>query len=97
MTVLLVLVGGSVIFTWLYVHSSGSIVLTTIFHAAQSCFVIVNEGIALEEQMWLMVGVYLPVALVIASLCEWHRRRTPTANRTINHLLHLQVDDTPPG
>jgi uncharacterized protein len=75
---LLSLVGGSVIFTWLYVHSDGNIVLTTIFHAAQSFFAIVNEGIALEQQMWLMAGVYLAVALLIfsesglvrASLCR---------------------------
>jgi membrane protease YdiL (CAAX protease family) len=64
----LALVGGSVLFTWLYVNSGGNILLTTIFHAAQSFFVIFNEGIGLEQQMWLLAGVYLAVALIIAIL-----------------------------
>ena len=62
---LLGLVGGSVLFTWLYVNSDGSIVLTTLFHAAQSFFVIVNEGLTGTQQAWLMAGVYLAVALIV--------------------------------
>jgi membrane protease YdiL (CAAX protease family) len=63
---LLGLVGGSVLFTWLYVNSDGNIVLTTLFHAAQSFFVIVNEGLTGTQQAWLMAGVYLAVALILA-------------------------------
>jgi membrane protease YdiL (CAAX protease family) len=62
------LASGSVLFTWLYVNSHGNVVLTTIFHAAQSFFVIVNEGIPQEQQAWLMADVYLAVALIIAIL-----------------------------
>lgn len=62
----LALVGGSVLFTWLYVNSGGNIVLTTLFHAAQSFFVIVNQGIPLEQQSWLLMGVYLAFAIIIA-------------------------------
>lgn len=62
----LALVGGSVLFTWLYVNSGGNIILTTLFHAAQSFFVIVNEGITLEQQMWLLAAVYLAAALIVA-------------------------------
>jgi membrane protease YdiL (CAAX protease family) len=62
------LASGSVLFVWLYVNSNGNIVLTTIFHAAQSFFVIVNEGIPPEQQAWLMAGVYLALALIVAIL-----------------------------
>jgi membrane protease YdiL (CAAX protease family) len=72
---LLHLIALSVLITWLYVQSGGSVVLTTIFHAAQSFFVIVNEGISQSQQTWLMAGVYLAAALVVAILTGWQLTR----------------------
>jgi hypothetical protein len=72
----LALVGGSVLFTWLYVNS-GSIVLTTLFHAAQSFFVILNEGIPLAGQSWLLAGVYLAAALIVVIATGSSLRRRP--------------------
>ena len=62
------IVGFSVLVTWLYVNSGGKLVLTTLFHAAQSFFVIVNEGIPLAQQVWLMAGVYGATALLVVLL-----------------------------
>ena len=62
---LLGLVGLSVLLTWLYVNSDGNIVLTTLFHAAQSFFIIVNEGLTGTQQAWLMAGVYPAAALIV--------------------------------
>ena len=76
---LLGLVGGSVLFTWLYVNSDGSIVLTTLFHAAQSFFVIVNEGLTGTQQAWLMAGVYLAVALIVVLATGPRLTRRPVA------------------
>lgn len=63
---LIQIVGLSVLATWLYVNSEGNLGLTTIFHAAQNFFVIINAGIALESQAWLMAGVYGIAAIMIA-------------------------------
>jgi membrane protease YdiL (CAAX protease family) len=73
------LVGGSVLFTWLYVNSNGNIVLTTPFHAAQSFFVIVNEGLTVTQQAWLMAGVYLAVALIVVLATGSRLTRRPAA------------------
>jgi hypothetical protein len=76
---LLGLIGGSVLFTWLYVNSDGSIVLTTLFHAAQSFFIILNDGITGPQQAWLMAGVYLSVALIVVLVTGSRLTRRPVA------------------
>jgi len=65
---LLQLIGLSVLITWLYLRTGGNILLTSLFHAAQSFFVIVNEGLPLMRLVWLMAGVYLAIALIVATL-----------------------------
>jgi len=61
---LLQLIGLSVMITWLYMHTSGNILLTSLFHAAQSFFVVLNEGIPETQLVWLMAGVYITLALI---------------------------------
>ena len=75
---LLGLVGLSVLLTWLYIGSGGNLLLTSLFHAAQSFFVIVNEGITLVQQLWLMAAVYAAAALVVVIAAPQFARR-PTA------------------
>lgn len=74
---LLELIGLSVVVTWLFVQTGGNIVITTLFHAVQSFFVIVNEGITLSQQVWLMAGVYVVLALVLVVFFGPNLRRGP--------------------
>jgi membrane protease YdiL (CAAX protease family) len=76
---LLTLVGGLVLFTWLYVNSGGSIIVTTLFHSSQSFFVILNDGIGLEGQAWLMAGVYPALALIVVLIAGPSITRKPVA------------------
>ena len=62
---LLQLIGLSLLITWLYMRTGGNVLLTSLFHAAQSFFVIVNEGIPLAKLVWLMSAVYLAIAFII--------------------------------
>lgn len=94
---LLQLIALSVILTWFYLHGGGTITLTTLFHAAQSFFVILNEGIALEAQMWLMAVVYLAVAALIVIGAGWKLAYRGGAKRTINQPLSPLMDDASPG
>jgi membrane protease YdiL (CAAX protease family) len=62
---LLELVGLSILLTWLFVQTGGNILITSLFHAAQSFFVVINEGLSLDQQLWLMAVVYLSASLVV--------------------------------
>lgn len=62
---LLQLIGLSVLMTWLYIKTNGNILLTGLFHAAQSFFVVINEGIPLAQLVWLMAAVYLVTSFIL--------------------------------
>lgn len=62
---ILQIIGLSVVLTWLYVQTGGNIVIPIVFHAGQSLFVFLNEGITLTEQLWLLTVVTLAYSLVI--------------------------------
>jgi membrane protease YdiL (CAAX protease family) len=76
---LLQLIGLSVLITWLYMQTDGNILLTSLFHAAQSFFVIVNEGIPLAKLVWLMSAVYLAIAFIIVIIAGYSFVKRPVA------------------
>ncbi|HEX6302757.1 MAG TPA: CPBP family intramembrane glutamic endopeptidase [Anaerolineales bacterium] len=65
---MLELIGISVVITWLFVNTRGSVVIVTLYHAAQNYFVIVNEGISGPQQLWLMVMSYAALVLILIAL-----------------------------
>ena len=71
------LIGLSVLITWLYTRTGGNVLLTSLFHAAQSFFVIVNEGIPPTQLVWLMAGVYLGLAIIIVIVAVSSFSRKP--------------------
>jgi len=76
---LLQLIGLSVLLTRIYMKAGGNILLTSLFHASQSFFVILNEGIPLMQLVWLMAGVYLVVAIVVVIVAGSSFARKPVA------------------
>lgn len=65
---ILFLMGLSVILTWFFIHTRGSLVIVILFHAAQNYFVFLNGGIDLAQSMWLLTAVTLALALVLVIL-----------------------------
>jgi membrane protease YdiL (CAAX protease family) len=53
-----------VILTWAYVRSRGSLVTVTLLHGVQNGLVVINRGLSIAESAWLMMGVYLVLALL---------------------------------
>jgi len=64
LTVMQVL-GLSVILTWCYLCSGHSLLIPILLHASQSFFVILNDGITQEQQVWLMAVVWIATGLVV--------------------------------
>ncbi len=75
------LIGLSVLITWLYLHTGGNVLLTSLFHAAQSFFVVANEGIPPTQQAWLMAGVYLALAFIVVIATGPSLARKPATQR----------------
>jgi len=59
------LIGLSVLLTWIFIRGGNNILLTSLFHIAQSFFVILNHGVTLAQQAWLMVVVFMAAALIV--------------------------------
>jgi membrane protease YdiL (CAAX protease family) len=65
---ILYLTGLSVILTWLYIHTRGSLAMPILYHTGQSYFVFLNGGISITQQIWLLTGVTLGLALILMLL-----------------------------
>src|SRR5574341_545217 len=61
----MVLVALSVMLTWVYVHSGGSLLAVTLLHGIQNGLVVLNRGLGIEESTWLMMGVYVIFAILL--------------------------------
>lgn len=63
-----VLIALSVVLTWAYVHSGGSILAVTLLHGVQNGLVVLNRGLGMAEVTWLMLGVYSSFAVLLIVL-----------------------------
>jgi membrane protease YdiL (CAAX protease family) len=80
---ILQLIGLSVVLTWLFVRAGGSIVIPILFHAGQNLLVIVNGGITLTQQLWLMTIVTLPLAAILMVFFGSNLQPVPTEQQTV--------------
>lgn len=74
------LVALSVVITWLFVRSGYSLLIAILFHAAQSFFGFLNEGIEPLHMTWLMAVVWSATAALAAiDLLALTRQKKPLA------------------
>jgi membrane protease YdiL (CAAX protease family) len=63
-----VLLALSVILTWAYVRSGGSLLTVTLLHGVQNGLVVINRGLGMAEATWLAMGVYAVLAILLVIL-----------------------------
>jgi len=62
-TIVLICLG--VVLTWSYIRSGGSVLTVTVLHGLQNGLVVLNRGLSITDATWLMMGVYLFVAIFL--------------------------------
>jgi hypothetical protein len=70
-------VGLSVLFTWLYVHSRGSLLIATLFHGAFNTFGLVNPALDPLPRWWIIALVYAVAALIVYAATGKNLSRQP--------------------
>jgi membrane protease YdiL (CAAX protease family) len=69
--------GASVLFTWLYLHTGGSLLLATLFHGAINSFGFVNSALDPASRWWLTGAVYVAAALLVSIIAGLNLARKP--------------------
>jgi uncharacterized protein len=76
---LLFTTGASVLFTWLYLHTGGSLLIATLFHGAINSFGFVNTALDPASRWWLTGAVYIAAAVLVSIVAGLNLGRRPAA------------------
>jgi membrane protease YdiL (CAAX protease family) len=74
---LLFTTGASILFTWLYLHTGGSLLIATLFHGAINSFGFVNSALDPASRWWLTGAVYVAAALLVSIIAGLNLARKP--------------------
>jgi uncharacterized protein len=78
---LLFTTGASVLFTWLYLHTRGSLLIATLFHGAINSFGFVNTALDPTSRWWLTGAVYFAAACLVSIVAGLNLGRKPAAEQ----------------
>ena len=76
---LLFTTGASVLFTWLHLHTGGSLLIATVFHGAINNFGFVNNALDPASRWWLTGVVYMAAGLLVFLIAGLNLGRRPAA------------------
>jgi membrane protease YdiL (CAAX protease family) len=65
-------------FTWIWLHTRGSVLLATLFHGAVNLIGFTAVGLPPGDRMWLTAGVWSLAAILLLALGQERRATLPT-------------------
>jgi len=80
---ILFLIGLSVVLTWFFIRTGGSLIIPILYHAAQNFFVFLNGGIAISQSLWLLAIVTLALSLLVIVLAGPNMESRPEEKRPV--------------
>ncbi len=80
-----------IVFTWLYNHTRGSVLIATLFHGAINNAGIFYAGLDPALNMWLRAAEYVLVALLIVILTGPNLMRKPMAQMQASRVEQLSI------
>lgn len=78
---LLYTVGFSIVFTWLYLHTRGSLLLATLLHGASDTLGLINTALDPVTHWWLIGIVYIAAGLLVFIIAGLNLGRQPAAEQ----------------
>jgi membrane protease YdiL (CAAX protease family) len=82
---ILYIVGLSVMLTWLYVQTRGSLVIPILFHAGQSYLIFLNGGITSTQQLVLLTVTSIALAFLIVLLYGVNMQRSAVTQARVSN------------
>jgi hypothetical protein len=69
-------------FTWIWLHTRGSVLLATLFHGAVNTVGFTAVGLPAPQRMWLTAGAWALGSIVLLALGQERNATTPAAEVT---------------
>lgn len=67
-------------FTWIWLHTSGSVLLATLFHGAVNLIGFTATGLTPGDRMWLTAGVWSLASILLLALGQERRAPVPSTS-----------------
>lgn len=83
MSTLLFIIALSVVLTWLFIQTRGSLFIVILHHAVQNSLVFLNGGVPFAESSWLLAAVTVVLALVVILIFGPNLQRHPVKNPVV--------------
>ncbi len=78
------IIAGAILYTWIFQHTQGSVLLATLFHGATNAASVLYQGIDPASANWLQGAIWTVIALIVVMTYGTNLMRKPKTTRASN-------------